>query len=359
MSIQTLNYQAPINPLGYGVVGLNLFLALRAQEIDIKMWPIGRVECHQEHVPFIQEAVSTRHQYDPNAPSLKIWHQHDLAQHVGRGQRIGYPIFELDRFTKDEQGELRAMDELVVCSEWALGVLIEEGIAYDNAQVIPCGVNRQIFHENVGEPDPNWTTFLNIGKWEYRKGHDIIVEAFNKAFEPKDRVRLWMMNHNPFLTEQQTKEWEDLYKSSPMGNRVNFLPRVENHVEVAAVMAEADCGVFPSRAEGWNLELLEMMSMGKQVIATNYSAHTEFCNADNCYLIPVDELEPAYDGVFFGDDTVGSWAALGNSQIDAMVEHMRLVHKNKGPNPNGIQTAKVFSWENAATTVRKKLEFWT
>ena len=56
-------------------------------------------------------------------------------------------------------------------------------------------------------------------------------------------------------------------------------------------MAKTDCGVFPARAEGWNLELLEMMSCNKPVIATNYSAHTEFCDDKNCMLIDIEDME--------------------------------------------------------------------
>lgn len=359
MSTLTLNYLAPINPLGYGVVGLNLFLALRERAVDIKLWPMGRVECDPMHVPLLQEAVDTRHQYDKGAPCIKVWHQHDLAQQVGTGMHVGYPIFELDKFNKDEQGELWGMDMLLVCSHWAKSVIMEDCRISDSAiVVVPCGVDRQIFHENVGVPDPKWTTFLNVGKWEYRKGHDILVEAFNKAFQPKDRVRLWMMNHNPFLNETRTSEWENLYKTSSMGHRINFLPRVQSHAEVAKVMSEADCGVFPSRAEGWNLELLEMMSMGKQVIATDYSAHTEFCNNDNCNLIHIDELEPAYDGIFFGDDTVGNWASLGESQIDQLVEYLRAVHASKQVNTDGIDTALQLSWGAAAQRILETNAIW-
>ena len=64
-------------------------------------------------------------------------------------------------------------------------------------------------------------------------------------------------------------------------------------------MSQTDCGVFPARAEGWNLELLEMMSCGKNVIATNYSSHTEFCNSENCMLVETTELEDAHDGKWF------------------------------------------------------------
>lgn len=359
--VKHLNLTCPINPLGYGVASLNIFLALRDQGVDIKLWPLGQVDAHPSHVPFIQEAIDTRHSYYPSAPSLRIWHQHDLAHHVGSGQHIGFPIFELDKFTEIEQDEVGAMNYIFVCSQWAKDIVLGQcpSLYHKKVIVVPLGVNRTIFHEKVGVPDPKWTTFLNIGKWEYRKGHDVLVEAFNRAFTPKDRVRLWMMNHNPFFSDQQTDEWEDMYKYSPMGDHINFLPRVQTHQEVARVMSEADCGVFPSRAEGWNLELLEMMSMGKTVITTDYSAHTEFCTSANAKLIPINTLEPAYDGVFFGDDMVGNWARFGSNQYDSLIEHMRTVHKEaKCQNTEGIETAKEFSWHNTAQRIMETDKIW-
>jgi len=361
MSIKTLNYLAPINPLGYGQVGLNLFLELSRKDVDIKLWPIGGVDCPEHAIPLIKEAVENRCMYEVNAPSLRVWHQNDLALHVGKGVHIGYPIFELDRFTEDERMEMASMDMLFVCSHWAKEVVCRElphDISPDDVVVIPLGVCRNTFNHLDNQADPRWTTFLNVGKWEYRKGHDVIAEVFSKAFEPKDRVRLWMMNHNPFLSEQQTKEWEHMYKSSPMGDKINFLPRVKTHGEVAKVMSEADCGVFPARAEGWNLELLEMMAMGKQVITTNYSAHTEFCTRENAYLIDIDEMEDAYDGVFFDGESGGQWAKLGDNQIDAMVEAMRAVHKKKELNEAGIQTSMEFSWERAAQKIIELDHIW-
>ena len=117
-------------------------------------------------------------------------------------------------------------------------------------------------------------------------------------------------------------------------------------------MKQADCGIFPARAEGWNLELLEMMSCGKHVIATNYSAHTEFCNKDNCMLVEIDSLEKAEDGVFFSGE-YGEWASISESSKDQIIEHMRKAHSLKQafsgsiPNPKGVETAKSFTWSNS------------
>ena len=138
-----------------------------------------------------------------------------------------------------------------------------------------------------------------------------------------------------------------------MGEKIRIIPRQPNQRDVYNIMNQSDCGVFPARAEGWNLELLEMMSCGKTVIATNYSAHTEFCNSDNSLLIDTNDLEGAEDGVFFSGSH-GEWASFSESSKEQTIEHMRSVHRLKNSDPHGllnsdgIKTANQFTWQNSA-----------
>ena len=220
-------------------------------------------------------------------------------------------------------------------------------------RVAPLGVDRDVFYDSPIE-DSGKTVFLNIGKWEIRKGHDVIAEAFDRAFNEDDNVELWMMNHNPFLNETDDREWRRMYKTGRLANKIKLLERVESHAQVADIMRMADCGVFPSRAEGWNLEALEMMSCGRQVIVTDYSAHTEFCNASNSHLIDIDSLEPAFDGIWFNGQ--GNWAKIGDEQIQQLSDYMRKIHEQKQLsediiNLTGIETAKEFSWENTVESI--------
>ena len=113
-------------------------------------------------------------------------------------------------------------------------------------------------------------------------------------------------------------------------------------------MAQADCGVFPSRGEGWNLELLEMMSVGRHVIATNYSAHREFCNAENSTLIDINNVELAYDNKwFFGQ---GKWANINEDTISNISSAMLAFAANHtgAVSEAGINTASEFTWHNTA-----------
>lgn len=355
--MQDLNIQAPINPLGYGNASYNMILALN-KHYNIALWPIGNValpDNKKENENVIRKCIENQSIFNRSASSLRIWHQFDMAQHIGSGQHVGMPIFELNRFDSREVHHLDSLDSVFVCSKWAENVVQEQMTGHGGVitHVVPLGVNRSIFHEK-GESPAGPYVFLNIGKWEIRKGHDIIIEAFCGAFDKRDNVELWMMNHNPFLSETQTAEWQNLYKNSKLGDKVKFIDRVKTNQEVADIMRKADCGVFPARAEGWNLELLEMMACGKPVIATNYSAHTEFCSEANCNLIEPAGLEEAWDGIWFKGQ--GEWAALDSGSVRMLSLHMRKEFE-AGPRVNvaGIETAKKFSWGASADAVMKGL----
>jgi glycosyltransferase involved in cell wall biosynthesis len=353
-----INFIGPINQLGYGVATLNILKSL-AKSNNISLWIIGQGQAPQDDVEVINKCRDNCYLFNKNAPCLRIWHQNDMAMMVGKGLHAGMPIFELDKFTDIEKHNLKSLDHIFVNSKWAADIVKQE-IGASNVSVAPLGVDTSIFKPlPVKSKNSNATTFLNVGKWEVRKGHDVLLQAFNKAFEPSDNVRLIMNCHNPFLKEGVTpitnEKWVADYKSSKMGDKIDILEhRLDTQQMLAQIMNIADCGVFPARAEGWNLDLLEMMACGKMVITTNYSAHTEFCNGSNSLLIPIKDKELAYDGVWFKGQ--GSWAEIGDDEIDTLIRHMRYIHKNKQDgaslhNHEGIVTAQKFSWDNSAEQI--------
>ena len=352
-----LNIISPINQLGYGIAGLNICKELDNM-IKVSLFPIGQpqVTNSKDHSRITDMMANSRM---PNfeGDCIRIWHQHDMSQWVGRGKRIGFPIFELDKFNDVELYHLSSLDKIFVCSEWAKQVILDNiQINKSDVHVIPLGVDSRIFDNSLDNQQNDATIFFNCGKWEVRKGHDIIPRAFCEAFSEQDNVELWMMCQNPFNTESEERRWIDMYKSCPLGSKIKIMNRVETQQEVYNIMAQTTCGVFPARAEGWNLELLEMMACNKPVITTFFSAHTEFCTEDNAFLIPIEEVEPAYDGKWF-DGNTGEWAKLGDKEVSRLANRMKFVHDNSiSTNPQGVETAKRFTWENSAKLVREAIE---
>lgn len=356
-----INLTSPVNTLSYGYVGLNLIKTL-AKSHNVALFPIGNVEADQQEHALLKQCLKNAEFFDKNTPSLRIFHQFSLAQHVGKGLHAGFPIFELNAFNDVEKHHLLSQDLLFVPSGWARKVLIDNGIDAEKVCVAAFGVDAATFvaksevHKALLPNNDNTTVFLTVGKWEVRKNHQGIVQAFNQAFGENDNVILVMACSNPFCSKQETEDWTKLCKNSRLGSKIEVIGRrLNNQAEVAALMRAADCGVFPSLAEGWDMGLAEMMAMGKTVIATNYSAHTEFCNQDNAKLIEIDRTEPAFDGKwFFGQ---GEWAHFGPPQMDQLVTHLRSVHEARQGgqlkvNESGIDLFKNrLTWSNTAEKI--------
>ena len=355
--MKNMNLMAPINKLGYGVAALNILKSLK-KDVRVACFPIGNnVEVsNREDSEAVQEALSNRETFDWKAPCLKIWHEFSMAERIGSGPLFGFPFFEITKFDDNRIRNLNSTDSVIVASKWAASVVTAHINSSIPVHVCPLGVDRSLFNENGNTPTEEKCEFLNCGKWEVRKGHDVLLRAFTAAFPSERDVGLSMLPANPFLNPKDKSEWEVYYRSDP---RVKIIDRVNSHAEVANIMKQSTCGVFPSRAEGWNLELLEMMSCGKPVIATNYSAHTEFCNEENTLLIEIDSMETASDGKWFNGN-VGEWASLEGNAFDTLVSHMRDVYSDWQEsrllvNEEGIRTAVDFSWDRTAEKIKEAI----
>jgi glycosyltransferase involved in cell wall biosynthesis len=350
----------PHSRTGYGVTGANLLRALQEKGVPVAFFPIGGVDPTLTANPLLPVALQAQDNFPVDAPSVRLAQQFDLALHAGRGARVAFTIFETDVFTSRERHHLRMQDAVLVCSPWAREVCVANGLAPSTVHVVPLGVDREIYHPDV-VPRQRWqadeTVFMQVGKLESRKGQLDLLRAFEAAFTPRDRVRLVFICHNPFLRKDQFEAALAPFRTSVMARHITLhLTELATSRDVAAMMAAADCGVFPSRAEGWNLEALEMLAMGKALIVSNATAHTAFLTSDNARLIEMGPPER-----LAGGQHPGSWPSWTSAQHEQLVHHLRAVHADRRAgagmrNDAGIETAMRHSWAASADAVLKALE---
>lgn len=348
-----INLSAPINSTGYGVASLNIIKQLQSLNHNVALFPIGGVSVdNQQDYDLFKKILNDSKIFDIHAPFIKIWHQFDLASHVGKGKYYAFPFFELDTLNNIEKLHLSIPDTIIVSSSWAEQVIKNNSIRTDTL-IAPLGVDTSIFNPansvqfNFRNPDKY--IFLNIGKWEIRKGHDILLELFLSAFPYEQDVELWILaseNTNSYSNKEELENWKKIYKNP----RVKLFDGADSHSDIAHLISNCDCGIYPSRAEGWNLELLETMSMNKPVITTDYSAHTEFCDQNNSFLVPITDTEKAFDGKAFQGQ--GNWAKIGQKEKDQIIDYMRFVYKNRlNTNEHGLATAQKYSWTNTVDQI--------
>lgn len=357
--MKEINFVALPNSTSYGEVAFNTMKALDDLGVKVNLFPLledpRHMDIYQNH-DLIKKCLSN--EADLNAPAVRLWHANDMSfPEKLKGRKYGWTIFELDRFHPIELAQLQTLDKVIVCSQWAKKICGENNL--DNAVVVPLALDHNIFHPNYQKSAFNDDSckFVNVGKMELRK-HDIILKCFERAFSKDDNVELHMVWKNRLLAEGEIKGWENYYKMSRLSDKIVLYDWLPDSMAVAEVLANCDCGVFPSHAEGWNLGLLQSMACGLQVIATKYSAHTEYCDNNNSFLIHVDEIEQAYDGKwFFGQ---GNWAKFDIQQEAELILYFKHIYKKKQNgenlfNASGVETAKRFTWENTAKRLMEAL----
>lgn len=334
-----INFLAPCDSqLGYGKVGCNIINTAIRTGKEICYFPIEGVSIEQvlqnteqQYHENIVRAHNNSLTFSARSASVRLWHQFNNVYHIGY-KRFFWPIFELDTFNSVETHHLKQSDKVLVCTKWAKEIIKDKiGVP---CSVVTLGVDKEIFKPLSLPNKLGKCIFLNIGKWEKRKGHDILLSLFQKAFPSETNVELWMSCNSPFA---DNSAWEKYYKQDP---RVKIIPRTNTQEELVNLINRATYGIFPSRAEGWGLGMAEMMACGKKCLTTNFSGHTEFCNEQNSYLVNIANTESAVDGIWFHGQ--GNWAAIGDNEEEQFIEHMRDMYLNR--QEHSIDLIPEFNW---------------
>lgn len=388
--IKSINLSAPINRTSYGYVSQAILKNLLNKGIEVHLIPIGPID-PDISCGYDSYLDKCKTELISDAPHLIIFHQFLLSKYlIPNHINVGFPIFELDTFTNDEVQNINSCDSLIVCSNWAKGVIANHSAK--RTTVAPLGVDPSIFYI---VPDlfkqrqtDTMVKFLSIGKWEVRKNQLGACRAFCETFKGQDDVSLTFICTNEFIGAENQK-WSDLMINicNAANLQCNVLPfRLESQRDINVIMNQHDAGIFPSRAEGYNFELIEMLELGKPCIATDYSGHTEFINSyPHCHKIEIDKLEKAYDGRFFFGS--GNWLEWGENQHKQLCSKLEEVYhsiKNFGQNRNLVltETEKLvkinvegknvgvdgttskssnksnvdYSWDNTVNCILKRLE---
>lgn len=216
---------------------------------------------------------------------------HFYAKHPGH--KIGFTMLEVDGLPADWVEACNQMDEIFVPSHFNKETFINSGVRRP-ITVIPLGIDPQRFNPSLpAHRLDNYFTFLSVFEWGERKAPEILLRAFNEEFGANEDVLLLLKvdNRDPGVNVQQQVANLGL---SPDRAPIGFLynqPIADN--QMGALYRSTDCFVLPTRGEGWGMPILEAMACGLPVIATDWSAQTEFMNDEIAYPLRVRQLIPA------------------------------------------------------------------
>ncbi len=264
------------------------------------------------------------------------------------GFSMGYTMLESDRISKDWVSKCNSQDLIFVPSEFNRKTFINSGVLSSKIQLLPLGVDTEIFKPEAQAidvkvkemfiPDSVESSFIFFSnlEWIGRKNAPMLLKAYCETFNADEPVVLLLKAYvggsafEKFYRESKDKIREYLNEIGygEKHPRIVLVPAILNENEMAALYRLTDCYVTPTAGEGFCLPLVESLATGVPVIATRWSAHLDYLNDDNGYLIDVEELVdvPKYGN---SNDIYYEGSKWAKPSIESLKHLLRHVYDNR------------------------------
>lgn len=276
---------------------------------------------------------------------------------------IGYCFFENDiEVLRHTRQAAKKWDYIVAGSSWCEYQLRIGGV--HNTRTILQGIDPEHFYALPNRQDDGRFIVFSGGKFEYRKGQDLVIAAMRVFMERHQDAYLacsWI-NQWPFSIATMEQSASITFRSSnddcatilrrtlqengiPLG-RVYLAPLIDN-TQIRQIYQQTDIGLFPNRCEGGNnMVMCEYMACGRTVIASDATGHADVITDKNAF--PLSSYTP-----LLVKDTVGQPCAIWHEpSVNELIEQLEFAYKNKSIINQKRHTASMdmekLAWDKAA-----------
>lgn len=282
---------------------------------------------------------------------------HSLYFSGDRKNLIQYCVFEGDKIPMYWADILNKdfIKKVIVPSEHVRKAAENTGVNPNKIKVIHHGVDTNVFKPDKKLFENNGFVFGWVGGWRDgvldRKGLDIVLTAFNNEFKEEENVFLLIKVNCAY----QSKECviQEINKLNlPLMNfetpKVKMIFDDVKEVTMNGIYNSMDCLVSSSKAEAFNLPVLEAMACGKPVIVNGFGGEVDFVNEKNGWVTDY-ELTPATGGALYEGV---NWSKPNLIQLQKFMREAfdkKNLTKTKGA--YALETALGFTWENTAKKI--------
>jgi len=226
-----------------------------------------------------------------------------------------------------------AFEAILAPSAHVLRPYLEAGLSPNRGATVPHGIDPSVFCPQsipFHYPTERRFRFLQASfPWLFEKGFDVSVKAFTRAFSEHDDVALVLKV--PRLRDPQRRAsslgpLEAVVREATAKPGAPEILLLESDVPLnsrGGVYTGADCYLFPLRAEGFAMTILEAMACGLPVVATPWSGPADFLSPRYAYTIRHSRPIPDRNR----DGSVRSYHV--EPDLDHLVHLMRHIYENR------------------------------
>ena len=307
--------------------------------------------------------------------------------HVHNGYKIFYTMMETETLHPEFARLCNQADEIWVPSKHNKRVFKKAGVNKE-ITVMPLGIDETLYPINDvkvnrnkhvrglmpifngGSKTPKNFRFFSLFGWSFRKGPDLLIRSFVKAFDSSDDVCLIIAarhcgssakNHIDIVRNEMIRYAHSVRTENLP--QIYLYPHIIPEEEMLETYKMGDVFICTSRGEGFSLPQIEAAACGLPVISCNNTGMSEYLTEENSFIIPNKQFEVCnpemhwithyYHGQLF--------PKLGKEETNITVKHMKYVYNNydKAKKKAKILKDLVFgqyTWEKATKRIALRLK---
>ena len=311
---------APAPWTGWGIYAKQLCMALVSQGLA---WPYTYLDARKTAAcgyewSLLSEQMNTlslemfgslpAEKYDHDRVFDYVFHGfgnglHEVNKLPLNGKRkVAVGFFEVSNLGDDLVDYLNRFDLVVAGSTWNKNVLVKHGLSrvvrviqgVDTAVFNPIPVPR-ILHASI--------IIFSGGKLEFRKGQDIVVDAFKKLLHicpdalliaswGNESPSVSTISLSPYVTmapvSGDAEEIANWLEAQGIPRRNFVVPGILNSAQISSLIKQSDLAVFPNRCEGGtNLVAMEAIACGIPTVLSTNSGHLDLMRLGFPQIIPI------------------------------------------------------------------------
>jgi glycosyltransferase involved in cell wall biosynthesis len=203
-----------------------------------------------------------------------------------------------------KQAEIELADHVLTVSELARAGYIEAGVPAARVHAVALGADTRLFTPRQGDPDrAKQCTFVFAGATIYRKGIDVLLEAFRTVERAARLVVIGPRGECHGLVERAAGRSVVVHPAVPQG-------------ELLEIFRSADCFVLPSRHDSFGMAVIEAMACGVPAIVSEMvGAREAIEEGGNGWVVPVADAAALAARM--------QWCVASRPRLAAMRPHAR------------------------------------
>lgn len=173
---------------------------------------------------------------------------------------------------------------IVVATTPEMRGIAERFVSRDTIRDIPNGVDTHVLKRSVAVHAVG-PRLLTLRRLVPKNGVQYLVESMPSLLRAEPNATLAIAGTGPLEAHLRER-----VQALGLEDCVTFLGEYRNS-EVGSIIADSDIAVFPSSAEGFSLAALEVMAVGRPVVASSVGGFLQLLDEGRGVLVPLFDRE--------------------------------------------------------------------